>query len=246
MPVTRGTTGPYTSPSAVLSVIEKHRNKGLPSPIDADTLARAGVSESLIPRTLQALVALDLLNEEYAPTETLEGLRLAPEAEYKERMADWLRHAYADALSFIEPDSDETAIRDAFRSYKPTGQQTRMVTLFTGLFTAAGLREPSARKPPPASSAPRRPRTEKPSSSTNSSKSSRQGAPAGAGQIPPPAGLPPAISGLLQSLPAAGRGWTREKRDQFVATFGAVLDFCFPIVSGKSDNEKTEREDMEE
>ena len=34
---------------------------------------------------------------------------------------------------------------DAFRSYKPVGQQARMVTLFMGLFAAAGVRPESKR-----------------------------------------------------------------------------------------------------
>ena len=56
------------------------------------------------------------------------------------------------------------------------------------------------------------------------------------------AGLPPALSGLLQSLPASGQGWTQERRDAFVATFGAVIDFCFPIRDEPPVVELTEEE----
>jgi hypothetical protein len=37
------------------------------------------------------------------------------------------------------------------------------------------------------------------------------------------------LAGLLATLPSPQEGWTKERRNQFVATFGAVLDFCFPI-----------------
>src|SRR5438128_375580 len=118
MPVTQNRPGPYTAPSAVATVLEKHRNRGLSSPIDASVLERIGIPVSLIPRTLQALQTLDLITEDGSPSEVLEGLRLAPEAEYKKRMAEWLTDTYADALQFVDPaTASETEIRDAFRKY---------------------------------------------------------------------------------------------------------------------------------
>tara|TARA_R110002095_G_scaffold1245_12_gene6245 strand:- start:45553 stop:46230 length:678 start_codon:yes stop_codon:yes gene_type:complete len=125
----------------VLDIVARHRAKGLPSPINGEVLGRAGVSKSLIPRTLYALQALDLIDDKGSPTDTLESLRLAPEADYKQRLAQWLTGTYADVLQFIDPETaDEVAIRDAFRSYNPVAQQPRMVTLFIGLFAAAGVR----------------------------------------------------------------------------------------------------------
>jgi hypothetical protein len=123
-----------------VDLIERHRSKGLPAPINADVLTRAGVAESLIARTLQALTVLDLIDSEGRPTPALEGMRLAPEAEYLTRMEEWLNSAYADALQFVNPATDdEGAVRDAFRKYNPVGQQSRMVTLFMGLFRRAGI-----------------------------------------------------------------------------------------------------------
>lgn len=230
MAVTQDRPAPYAPASAVLSLIEKHRNRGLPSPIDASVLERAGVSPSLIPRTLQAMQALDLIGEDGQPTEVLEGIRLAPEAEYKKRLADWLTDAYADALAFVDPaTATETDIRDAFRKYNPTGQQDRMVSLFVGLFTAAGVmperqRQPAPRKPGNGG-AVRTVRVPHPPARQRAQPkpSLIGGVPAGTGE------LPPALAGLLASLPATGQGWTKERRNAFVATFGAVIDFCFPI-----------------
>jgi hypothetical protein len=225
MAVTADRPAPYAPTSAVLSLIERHRNKGLPPTLDSDVLARSGISGSLIPRTLQAMQTLDLIAEDGKLTPTLEALRLAPEAEFKARLAEWLNGAYADALRYVDPSvDDEIRIRDAFRSYSPVGQQGRMVTLFTGLFAAAGIAPERQR------AAPRKPTKSTSNggaSPTRKAETKRDG-----GKVdirPPQTGLPPALSGLLLSLPANGESWTKAERDRFVATFGAVLDFCFPV-----------------
>lgn len=44
-------------------------------------------------------------------------------------------------------------------------------------------------------------------------------------------GIPPALSGLLKGLPSESVGWTKNKRDQFIKTFGVVLDFCYPVIA---------------
>ncbi len=232
LPISKDAAAPYAPPSGILSIVERHRSKGLPSPVDSDTLIRAGISESLISRTLQALTALDLIDKQGNPSQVLEGLRLASESEYKDRMAEWLRNAYADALSFIEPDSDETAIRDAFRSYKPVGQQNRMVTLFIGLFAAAGLREPVERKTQQAATnkPPRRKGETKQKPSDRADAPGNMNGHFGSHHNEIPAALPPALAGLLQSLPGSDRGWTEEKRNQFLTVLGATLDFYIPVI----------------
>lgn len=234
MPVTIDQPAPYAPASAILELIDRHRNKGLPPVVDADVLIRAGVSDSLVPRTLQALKILDLLTEDGRPSQIFEGIRLAPTAEYQQRLAEWLNAAYADALSYVDPATDdEVAIRDAFRKYIPTGQQARMVTLFMGLFTAAGVIAPKQKaNAPPSSSKPRQ-------------TSSKQFKPSKGKTPPPPAyprdgrhgqpqnlatgEIPPALAGLLATLPIDTGVWTKDRRDQFLTTFGAVLDYTFKV-----------------
>ena len=219
MAVTNESSAPYAPGSAVMGIIERYRERGMTTPFTAEVLQRAGVSESLTPRTLQALQVLDLVDEGGNPTENLESIRSCPSAEYKQRLAKWVQGAYADAFSFMDPskDSDES-IRDAFRSYKPLGQQGRMVSLFLHLCGAAGIIDESVKK------------ESKP----------RQRKPASAKQKPTPrtldtnrekhvTGMPPALAGLMSSLPATNQGWPKEQRDKFIATFAAVLDFCYEI-----------------
>ena len=226
MPVTPDQPAPYAPASAIVDIVERYRSRGLPIPINGDVLSRAGISPSLIARTIQALQSLDLINPEGMPTPVLDGMRLAPQAEYQQRMAEWLNAAYADALQFVDPaTADETAVRDAFRNYKPIGQQGRMVSLFTGLFKGAGIAP--AKTPGVATTATRK----KPLAATPAKR------------IPkPPANqqmrhndstlkrdaLHPAISGLLSSLPSVDQGWTQDARDRWYGAFGAVLDLALP------------------
>lgn len=222
MPVTQDRPAPYAPASAVLDLIARYRTRGLPQPINADVLGRAGVSPSLTPRTLYALQVLDLIDEAGEPTALFDGLRRAPESEFKQQLADWLRTAYADVFAFVDLETDDdTRIRDAFRSYNPIGQQGRMVTLFQGLCTAAGLRPPKDTQAP-ATASPRRPSPRRSAPPLASRKSVAGARPTSATD------LPPALSGLLTSLPS--RGWSKTDRDKFLQTFAAVVDFCYPLI----------------
>ena len=230
MAVTQDKPAPYASPSTIIALIERFRDRGLPSPINADTLSRAGVSDSLVSRTLQGLVALDLIDEEGGPTATFDSLRIAPETEYQDRLKEWLNGAYADVLAFVDPAADdETRIRDAFRSYKPHGQQARMVSLFLGLYAAAGVRQERQQAPRPQrqarNGAKQAPRSRPSATATQKRNQPKRNTPDATTALPAP------LSGLLEKLPCEDRGWTKDQRDSFYKTFGVVLDFCFPIVS---------------
>ncbi len=231
MPVTKNESAPYAPPSAILDIIERHRDRGIPSPVDAEVLARAGISESLIPRTLRALRTLDLIGEKGSPTEIFEGLRLAPETEYKARLEEWLNAAYADVRKFVDPATDGQAqIRDAFRPFQPTAQQSRMVILFSGLYAAAGIAtETSVTSTKRDRSGSDREARRKPGTKTSTPKGKK---------FELATGIPAPLAGLLGSLPPDGQGWTQDDRDKFFETFGVVLDFCFPI----NENVTTESE----
>jgi len=236
MPVTTDKPGPYAPASAIMSIVERHRNKGLPSVVDAETLARAGISDSLIPRTLHALNALDLIGDDGKPTQVLEGIRLAPEAEYQTRLAEWLNGAYEDALAYVDPaTATESDVRDAFRTYKPIGQQSRMVSLFFGLYAAAGVvqerAKPAPRKSSNGTARPKPPAAKPAAASRRQAPLRSDGGASSDGGGRGMAGLPAPIAGLLASLPAEGDGWTKKKRDSFIATLGAVIDFVYPILS---------------
>lgn len=60
-------------------------------------------------------------------------------------------------------------------------------------------------------------------------------------------GLPAPIIGLLKTLPAINTGWTKDRRELFLTTFGAVMDFCYPIVEAEQplqiDEDDSDKED---
>lgn len=239
MPVTADKSAPYAPAATIIDIVKRYRDRGLPMPLNGEALGRIGVPDSLSSRVLYALTTLDLIDADGAPTPTLEGLRLAAEAEFRPRQEEWLRSAYADIFSIVDPtQDDETRIRDAFRNYQPVGQQSRMVTLFVGLCANAGVMPEKAGSVRPSSGA----------RSPSSTRSPSVGRPARAVSPPPrsvgkvatknppkgPGELPPALAGLLESLPDAAEGWTKDERARFMTTFEAVLDFCIPVVSSKA------------
>lgn len=140
MALSQEVSAPYAPQGAIIGLLEKNRSTGLPSLIDKSALSRLGISESLLDRTFQALIVLDLIDESGTPTEVLKGFRVAPEAEYTTRLAEWLNHAYSDIVQFSDPyQGDEVQVRDAFRTYSPQSQIDRMVSLFIGLYRLAGV-----------------------------------------------------------------------------------------------------------
>jgi hypothetical protein len=199
--------GAYGPPRAIIGIIERWRDRGLPTPITGDTLVRASVTtDSLAPRTLQTLKLLDLIDDGGHPTDEFVELRKVPSDQYKERLASLLRVAYADVLAHVDPTKDEyERIRDGFRAYNPPGLRDRMVTLFLGLSEYAGLiSEDRAKqltgrrssKPRPARPAPARPKSQ-PESSGNGS-----GAPAA--KVPLQPAKPPAGDSRTLTLRSGG------------------------------------------
>ena len=252
MAVTADKAAPYAPSSTMLEIIKRHRDRGLPLPVNKETLVRGGVAETIVPRVLQALQTLDLIDDAGQPTPTFEGIRKAPDAEYKNRMAEWLNAAYADALKFVDPaTADEKKVRDAFRNYSPTGQQARMVPLFMGLYAAAGIGpERTVQQPRPHTRAAPRQSVAR-STVSRSGSGSHSGSRSGGGSRSSshanpiiPSGIPEPLTGLLARLPSE-RGWTQADRNKFLNTFGTVLDFCFPIVT-QADLDTTEEDSENE
>ncbi len=240
MAVSIATPGPYAPGSGLISVITRFRNRGLSVPITKDVLMRAGVTDSLVPRTLQSLQTLDLIDDAGQPTPTLLKLRSVPEADYKATLTKWLQSAYAEVFQFADPRHDDAIrVRDAFRAYTPHGQQDRMVSLFMALCTEAGIVDASTSEAKPARKTARAPALASQRTKAPAQRNPPTPAP-GATNVPP--GLAPAITGMLASIPTGGKGWTKEDRDRFVLTFAAVLDFAIPVVTAESLVEQDEEE----
>lgn len=236
MPLQSNGSAPYAPPAAIISIIERARARGLPTPVTKDVLGRAGVAESLIPRTLQSLQLLELINEDGTWTQNLEILRRVPENEFRSRLAEIIRSVYAEVFQFADPAKDSTtAVRDAFRTFTPHGQQDRMVTLFLGLCQNSGIIDAGG-QPKSAQREKRVVKKPLPLKPVAKSKQNEQTTGCSRGDN---IELPPALTGLLTTLPKSGSGWTQEDRIRFLKAFEAMLDYSIPIRSIEQD-ENTE------
>lgn len=225
MALTSNSNAPYTPAATMVNLLKRFRDKGLAVPVTAEVLLRAGVPDSLINRTLQALQLLELIDENGNATEVLNKIRSAPEKDYKATLAAWLKHVYAEVFTFVDPATeDETLVRDAFRTYVPHAQQERMVKLFIALCAEAGL-APETKK------AEAKPRVRNVAASAPTQRTATKKNPAPAVNPLQHGVLPPELAGLMARLPQ--NGWTQPTRDRFVKTFESVLDYVIPIVENE-------------
>lgn len=250
MPIIADGQAPYAPPAAVLSIIEGFRDRGLQTPFSLEVLTRAGVSESLAPRTLQALKLLDLVDSDGQPTQPFIDLAKAPQAEFAERLAAILHAAYQDVFKFVNLEVDDyQRVRDAFRHYKPRGQQERMVTLFLHLCNQAGLTEEILKPPRTAkgsggqSARPRRP--QKNADSRATTKPSAVTAPKMEAEFTasptPSSGQHPLIRGLIQSLPESGSEWPQRSRDAWVKAALANFNLVYELPPGEREGGDLDR-----
>lgn len=228
---------PYAPPAAVVSFIEAFRDRGLASPFTTDVLIRAGVNESLAPRTLTALKLLDLIDDDGQPTDTLQTLRKVASAEYQAAVASWIREVYADVFQFVDPaQADHDRVLDAFRTFTPHGQRTRMVTLFLGLCQHAGIvdgESPKPRQRPKPASKPTQKATRPPRKSTTQQDLPEATDPPNAVNpfvrpVPTQEGHP-LLDGLFAALPPVGSVWSKEDREAWTAAALANFSLIYKL-----------------
>lgn len=231
-------SAPYATPTNVLTVIGRYRERGLPDPITRRTLESLGITYSVTGHVLGALRFLSLIDGEGHRTDQFERLRRATTDEYREVLAEIIRAAYHEVLTIVDPVRDSiTAINDAFRHFEPAAQRDRMVTLFLGLCREAGI-GPEKRRLRPVrqettpSTQQRRPRA-------TGGTMQGQMATATAGMIPgqlPASGDQPSdgtpdyrlLNVLLQQLPREGR-WSRERREKWLQAMQSAVDLVVEV-----------------
>jgi hypothetical protein len=234
---------PYGPPSSVIALLQRHRRQGLPESLDKSFLERVGINEGVVNRTLQALRFLKLIDEEGNLTETLKEIKKLSDEDYQIQLTKILKESYRDVFEVIDlADISEKALINAFRHYEPSGQRTRMITLFAGLCKEAGLfdegniaRSPVTKRPQPKdASRPTAPKTQpRRKVEENEAAQPSQQSHVEASSIFEESGfdqqaIETVLRMLLKQLPRDGT-WTTKRRAQWLNAVMSNIDLLIEV-----------------
>jgi hypothetical protein len=139
---TKARTAGYAPAVNVVAVINKLRCGATSGPVDRGLLVRIGIKESLAKRVFNTLKTLGLIDDDGTLRDEFKTLINARPDEYRTALAAFLREAYRDIFSVVDPaTATPEALRNAFWGYEPRGQIDSMIRLFLGLCEEAGLVE---------------------------------------------------------------------------------------------------------
>lgn len=224
---------PYAPPSAVVAVIRRYRDRGLPEPVTGSTLQQVSVSSGNASRTLQALKFLGLVDEEGYITDSFKRLRSVNTKEYPSTLAEMLHSKYKQVFNVVDPAQDDmTDIEDAFRGSKPEGQRQRMVTLFLGLCSESEIvsedkapkMQPQSRQQRPSKRATSQQNQKKPSSSRKTQPTEEPKEQ----ETREKAVEYPVVQGIVEQLPKDGV-WTQKRRDLWVQAMVSTVDLAVEV-----------------
>lgn len=221
---------PYASPSNVLAVIRRIRDRGLPDIIDPQFLSQIGISEQGARRTISTLQFLGLIDDDGTPTDVLKSLHRASQNEYPSELANVIRSAYESIFKAVDPaNANDIELNDAFRPFEPASQRSRMVTLFLALCKEAKILEGEPQIIRPKKQLlPRKEVTKKNLSDEKEAKVSTHltNTPVIQQVLDSQSNLPPLMAGILGYL-QQNRAINEDKQKELVQLFATTLRIEF-------------------
>ena len=198
-----------------------------------------GISEGNIPRTLQTLRFLNLIDEEGRQTKAFNRIARVSTSEYPEILGEIIKEAYSDVFTIIDPaEATDIEFIDAFRFYQPQAQRNRMIILFRGLCQEAGLIEGG---PPETRKRGRVTKTNKlPTQPQASGILKAQSYTEGSSQSPIVDSYQSInqeyalLEVLLRQLPE-DRQWTKARRDRWLQALTANVDLLVDIIEAEDE-----------
>ena len=217
----------YASSKAVIHVIQRFRENGLPDPLTFEGLERIGVSSTMTSTTFRAFRFLGLVDEGGNRLPEFERLRRASSTEYQDTLVEIIRRSYIDVFKIVDPAQDTyEQVHDAFRGFDPANQRQKMVRLFLGLCEEAGIAPPQ----------PKRHRTSGQTQADTKQAAMPIPTPT---PVPSPTPLPrtsmqprryEVIDAIVAQLPDEGK-WSKARRDRWLAAITSAVDLL--IETGK-------------
>ena len=237
---------PYFAFRTLLNQLDFMKEKGVPARIDRSFLV--GMSGAGQAQYITGLRSLGLIDGNGAVSPALTEMVNASVSDRKRVLREALQRRYAKAIELGKTNATTGQLVELWREqYGATGDTARKgIAFYLNAARYAG--------DIPLSPMFQTPKVSSSGTSTRRRRSSGGGATGDSdgpgdddhGTPPKPplfADVHPALAGVLGELPRQGSGWTQARRDKFMTTFEAVVDFTIPIVTEEIDDEDEDQED---
>jgi len=229
---------PYAPGSNIAVALKAYRTGDLPTPPANEDLVRLGIPKGNAPRVVPTLKFLGLLDQVGRPTPTFEHLRVIPDENMPNALADVIKQAYAPVfrdLPVVSGASTDALTQVFGRHYGLEGQRERQVSLFRRLCVMAGLMSEEAPIRKPKAAITHGPTVISPPVETASQGAYEQGVTERKEREQVEQGVNSSDSRYrslfshVGELPQDGK-WTKDKRDRWLNALAAMLDWSTDIV----------------
>ncbi|MDQ3586987.1 MAG: DUF5343 domain-containing protein [Actinomycetota bacterium] len=226
---------PYFAFKTLTNMIERMEEHGPPNRVDRTFLT--GMSGAGQTQFIAGLKGLGLIAEEDGTVQPVLTEMVKKPDERPALIGQLLRERYPEAVSLGETPATTGELVEVFKGYGVQGDTARKAIAF--YLQAAQY----------AGDVPVSPNFKTPTVKSGTGGNRRRGRPPKGDQgegddeasvTGIPAGLHPALAGLLGDLPKRGQTWTVTEKQNFKAAFNAILKIAAPVSDPEADDDAEE------